>query len=84
MGLYFSMGNAGKKSNGHGKGKDERINLIDKDSIKSKDHISHAEKEEFRSVGRHDHHSPRNLVCRAYNSPILSHVRKHNIRSGVD
>jgi hypothetical protein len=34
------------------------------DSSKSKDHRSHAKKEESRSVGRHHHHSPRHLVRR--------------------
>jgi hypothetical protein len=54
------------------------------DSSKSKDHRSHAKKEESRSVGRHHHHSPRHSVRREESSPSLSPVRKHRRSSGVD
>jgi hypothetical protein len=47
------------------------------DSSKSKDHISHAKKEEYRSVGRHHHHPPRHLVRREGSSPSLSPIKKH-------
>jgi hypothetical protein len=33
MGLYVNMGNAGTKSNGHGEGKEESMNLVE--TIKS-------------------------------------------------
>jgi hypothetical protein len=65
----------------------ERIEKkVDKetDSSKSKDHISHAKKEEYRSFGRHHRHLPRNSVRRAESSPRLSLVRKHMRSSRVD
>jgi hypothetical protein len=41
------------------------------DSSKSKDHRSHVKKEEYRSDGRHNHHSPRHSIRREYSSPSL-------------
>jgi hypothetical protein len=54
------------------------------DSSKSKDYISHAKKEESRSVGRNHRHSLRHSVRRLESSQILSPVRKHKRRSGVN
>jgi hypothetical protein len=54
------------------------------ESSKSKSHRYPTIREEFRSVGRHHHHSPRNSTRRAYNSPSISPVKKHKRRSGVD
>jgi hypothetical protein len=53
-------------------------------SSKSKNHISHDKRREYRGVDRHHHHSPRNSVRRAHNSPSLCPVRMHKRRSHVD
>jgi hypothetical protein len=47
-------------------------------------HISHAKREESRSVGRHHHHSPSHSTRREYNSLSISPVRKHKRSSWVD
>jgi hypothetical protein len=54
------------------------------DSSRSKDHRSHAKKEEYISVVIHHHHSPRHSVKRAEISLSLSPIRKHWRSSGVD
>jgi hypothetical protein len=54
------------------------------ESSKSRSHRSHARRGECEDVGRHHHHSPRHSVRRAHNNPILSLVKRHKRRLGVD
>jgi hypothetical protein len=54
------------------------------ESSKSRSHRSHSRRGEYEGVGRNHHHSPRHSVRREHNSPILSLVRRHKRRSGVD